>query len=258
MLTRIRHDDTLWNNPPFAKEEVLFDLMYRLQTAEDGLFLTDGESMFLAQSSPDMPAWIWTEESVGNEGIAELQAACEEHGIADAFVKPAVGARFFPGKQPHHRMLGNYCPRLIRPEGISGMCEHPGPGDVEAVMAMLGEFDMQVQGRRETEDQYRATAEAMCGSTNCMVWREPGGEAASLARLAFRSPRHGRIGPVVTAERFRGKGYAGAVLAALCEVILSESLTPMLYTDAEYPSSNRAYQKVGFIPVGELWRVKKG
>ena len=46
--------------------------------------------------------------------------------------------------------------------------------------------------------------------------------------------------------------YAGMLVGTLCRKLLAEGVRPMLYADAAYPSSNRAYQKIGFTKTGEV------
>ena len=38
--------------------------------------------------------------------------------------------------------------------------------------------------------------------------------------------------------------------------LLAHGATPMLYADADYPASNRAYQKIGFEKAGEVTQYR--
>ncbi|MGL1760974.1 GNAT family N-acetyltransferase, partial [Vibrio parahaemolyticus] len=57
----------------------------------------------------------------------------------------------------------------------------------------------------------------------------------------------GRIGPVYTVPAERGRGYGGAVTAAVTEHLLPQVDTVMLYTDAANPISNAVYERLGFV-----------
>lgn len=63
---------------------------------------------------------------------------------------------------------------------------------------------------------------------------------------------------VFTNREDRGNGYAGMLCYELCEELIKQGKTPMLYADADYIPSNRAYQKIGFEEVGNLYNVKIG
>jgi GNAT superfamily N-acetyltransferase len=61
-----------------------------------------------------------------------------------------------------------------------------------------------------------------------------------------------RIGPVFTPEDWRGRGYGSAVTATLCEELVARRSRVILYTDADYPTSNRVYQRLGFREIDNL------
>jgi RimJ/RimL family protein N-acetyltransferase len=57
------------------------------------------------------------------------------------------------------------------------------------------------------------------------------------------------VGAVFTPPIHRGRGYAGAIVAALCARILADGKqSACLYTDLRNPASNRCYAKIGFKP----------
>jgi len=55
---------------------------------------------------------------------------------------------------------------------------------------------------------------------------------------------------VYTPPHYRGKGYATAMVASLCTLLLKEDYQFCgLFTDLKNPTSNNIYQKVGFYPI---------
>jgi GNAT superfamily N-acetyltransferase len=84
--------------------------------------------------------------------------------------------------------------------------------------------------------------------TGLLVWDDDG--PVSLAGWGGRTPNGIRIGPVYTPPAFRGRGYAGALVAALSSQCLAEgSRFCFLYTDLANPTSNRLYVELGYEPV---------
>lgn len=72
----------------------------------------------------------------------------------------------------------------------------------------------------------------------------------SMAAIARRSGTGAAISMVYTPPRFRGRGYAGSVTAALVERVFAQGKTmACLFTDQRNPYSNRCYAKIGFRPV---------
>ena len=59
-----------------------------------------------------------------------------------------------------------------------------------------------------------------------------------------------RVAPVYTPPELRGRGYAGAVTAAVSQAALDAGVREVvLYTDLANPTSNALYQRLGYRPV---------
>ncbi len=80
---------------------------------------------------------------------------------------------------------------------------------------------------------------------------------ATDAPVAFagynRLPAHSaRIGPVYTPPTLRARGYAQAITAAASvEATRDTPRTVFLFTDATYPASNKAYQRIGYVHIAD-------
>ena len=91
------------------------------------------------------------------------------------------------------------------------------------------------------------------GSGDYLFW-VVNGEPVSLAGIVRRIRRVGAIAAVYTPPECRGRGYAGAVTAAVVDRVFAEGRdTACLYVDLRNPASNRAYAKIGFKPLCESW-----
>ena len=65
-----------------------------------------------------------------------------------------------------------------------------------------------------------------------------------------------RIGPVYTPEPLRGRGYAGAVTAAVCRAAREHGAREvLLFTDPANATSNALYRRLGFRRVAEHVRL---
>ncbi|MBE6752730.1 MAG: GNAT family N-acetyltransferase, partial [Ruminococcaceae bacterium] len=85
---------------------------------------------------------------------------------------------------------------------------------------------------------------------NIFLWKDE--NIVALAMIAHKTDKYARINTVVTDREFRGKGYAKMLIATLTTQLLSEGVVPMLYADANNPTSNAVYQKVGYTYQGEI------
>lgn len=83
------------------------------------------------------------------------------------------------------------------------------------------------------------------------VWVWEDGDGAVVHLTGASRPMFGvsRIGPVYTPPERRGRGYAGATVAAVSRVLLDEGAGVCLFTDQANPVSNALYERLGFRPV---------
>ena len=83
------------------------------------------------------------------------------------------------------------------------------------------------------------------------------GDVCAIARIAFRDEEYARINSVYTAKSKRGRGYAGALVSALSQMIIESGLTPTILADESNPVSNSLYSSLGFECVGKIYEHLK-
>ncbi|MEM9835239.1 MAG: GNAT family N-acetyltransferase [Bacteroidota bacterium] len=76
------------------------------------------------------------------------------------------------------------------------------------------------------------------------------GQPVSMAASTRSCGGVAAINYVFTPPELRGKGYSPACVGALCETLLQAHTHCVLFADADYPSSNAVYRKLGFHQVG--------
>jgi RimJ/RimL family protein N-acetyltransferase len=91
----------------------------------------------------------------------------------------------------------------------------------------------------------------MAASGHYVFWLVDG-EPVSMAGTVRRTPTAAVIAGVYTPPALRGRGYAGAVTAAVVErAFAGGKRVACLYTNLRNPASNRCYARIGFRPVCE-------
>jgi predicted GNAT family acetyltransferase len=125
-------------------------------------------------------------------------------------------------------------------------------GDVPIVARLLQEFWTGIdraQPRDAAMTAHRIAAARVAEGT-FWLWLDEAGEAVSLAGTTPVIAGTGRIGPVYTPARLRGRGYAGAVTTAAGRALLERGAGEvLLYTDLANPTSNALYRRLGYRPV---------
>ena len=147
------------------------------------------------------------------------------------------GGRWAPG-------MGNGIYRadeVVHPEGVPGTIRHAEPGDIDLAVEWGEGFARDAGVLFPTQ---RDGLESWVRDRRLYLWVD---DLPRSIAVAHGSTRRGvRIGYVYTPDEHRRKGYAGALVAALTEHMLSEYDFCVLYTDLSNPTSNALYERVGY------------
>jgi GNAT superfamily N-acetyltransferase len=84
------------------------------------------------------------------------------------------------------------------------------------------------------------------------VWEDLSGAAVHLTGASRPMFGVSRIGPVYTPREHRGRGYAGATVAAASRALVDEGAQVCLFTDQANPVSNALYERLGYRPLVDM------
>jgi len=88
------------------------------------------------------------------------------------------------------------------------------------------------------------------------VW-EKDGKPVSMAGKARPTRQVIAVNGVFTPPEYRGKGYASNCVARLSQCLLKEGYRYCtLFTDLDFPTSNRIYRRMGYEPVVEFRSIR--
>jgi len=83
------------------------------------------------------------------------------------------------------------------------------------------------------------------------LWLDADKQPACLVGGGTIEPSGARIGPVCTPPRFRQRGFARVAVATLARDLIERGAREIyLFNDAENPTSNALYTRIGFEPIG--------
>ncbi len=108
-------------------------------------------------------------------------------------------------------------------------------------------------------DEERLTREVdhrlSAADAGVVLWEHD--HAVSLAGFGGPTPNGIRIGPVYTPPELRGRGYASALVAELSSSLLAGGRRfCFLYTDLANPTSNKIYERIGYVRVCESAEIE--
>lgn len=148
----------------------------------------------------------------------------------------------------HHRIYE--CSRVIRPERAApGRLRNATAEDLPVIQRWIHEFGVEVGlpdagEARIAEDRIR--------SGTMFIWEDRG--ARCMASLTNPTQHGIRVTHVYTPAEWRGHGYAASCTAELTQRALDQGRTfTMLYTDMDNPTSNAIYQRIGYVPLGDVF-----
>lgn len=148
---------------------------------------------------------------------------------------------------------------LVAPRLPAGRLAAAGPDDVGLALRWFEAFahDADEQAGREPGSMHEMaeTAETMrqrIEDGRVWLWLDEAGAPVHLTGLNAPAFGAARIGPVYTPREQRGRGYAGATVAALSQRLLDAGVVPCLYTDQANPTSNALYAALGYQPVVDM------
>lgn len=138
---------------------------------------------------------------------------------------------------------------------------NPAPGqlrqatetDFPLISTWVEAFQHEAMGSA-AQDDAPAVARTKIAAGEIYLWED--GKAVAMAASA-RPSRHGiTVNYVYTPPEQRGRGYAGSCVAALSQTLLDQGYQfCTLFTDANFPTSNRIYQRIGYRPITEFAMV---
>ncbi|ACX68316.1 GNAT family N-acetyltransferase [Paenibacillus sp. FSL H8-0457] len=267
MLTKLMPQDEALCREEFIRDEVSYNLIHLIAGSPQRIGLKSPDGRMIYAQSPRGNAWLWISrdvtmdrrqfllrELVSELGEAALPGVTGEPGVAEQFASCYAEERH--GAYRHQMTMESYhAPTVKSPLGVEGRIRRAAVEDTQKVARFLVGFSEDAYGVRANAASQVETAERLIQQGGLYVWMA-GSHTVSMANIAHRSPRHGRINAVYTPKEERKKGYASALVADLGSILLQEGLVPMLYADQANPDSNRLYQHIGFTRCGTISDLK--
>jgi uncharacterized protein len=183
-------------------------------------------------------------------------------GMAGPLPDVEAAARWWSGAtgRTARRVMhqGQYRLRAVRDaERAPGRMRAIDDGDRELVTAWLDAFARSWSHdapRRDPEEAWAALRRDEV--RRIALWLDGDERPVSLAGVSGRTPTGVRIAPVYTPPEGRKKGYAEALVAALCRAELARGARAVyLVTNLADAGANGVYRRIGFELTGESAQV---
>ena len=128
--------------------------------------------------------------------------------------------------------------------------------DIPLLTQWFNNFVKEAMEQSESMEVSRSIVEKKIADQLIYVW-EVEGIICCMAAKARPTANGVSINYVYTPKEQRKRGYAAQLVAHLSQLILEDGYTfCTLFADAEFPSSNRIYQKIGYREKGKFYNIR--
>jgi RimJ/RimL family protein N-acetyltransferase len=225
----------------FAPAEPLFGWYASGDGPVEGAFLQTPPWPLLLTTVPagSMPALAEVLADRPLPGVNGLTA--DTVAFADAW-QARTGVRVRPGRQSRLFRLD----RLTPPPAPAGTARVAGPDDHAVLLDWFTRFHTDIG------EEPRGVADALENTLSYggMTLWEVDGKPVAMAGVTRPDSGMVRVIAVYTPPGLRGRGYGGAVTAAVTRAALDAGAEDVvLFTDLANPTSNALYQRLGYRPV---------
>ncbi|KGE17894.1 GNAT family N-acetyltransferase [Paenibacillus wynnii] len=267
MFEKYTADDRVLRSEAFVKDELEHNLIHMISRFEDSLKIKSVDDQLIFTQSKGYNPWLWVSRELESDQWKLRIEDLVQHVKGTAF--PGITAEpstarlfaesFCEGRETsfHTKMIlvSYHCQVLIKPENVDGNLLQANEEHSEIIAEFMAGFSEDAFGMPATPQNFLSMAEEAARSGHLYLWMVKD-TPVSMAKIAHRSVSHGRINEVYTPRAYRKRGYASATVAEICEMLLRENVTPMLYADAKNPDSNKVYQSIGFVEKGKMAEIK--
>ncbi|BCJ52417.1 N-acetyltransferase [Actinoplanes sp. NBRC 14428] len=215
------------------------DPIFGWHDGEDAAVLrTPPRALLLTDMSPTAAAELAT--ALGED----LPSVSGPDAVVDAFLAEWQRVTGRTG-EVHGRLRLYRLGDLVTP-AAPGAARVAGAGDRELLVRWMAEFFREIGEEESGIENFVAGRLAYGGM---LLW-ENGGLPVSTASLSRPDAGMVRVQAVYTPREHRGRGYAGAVTAAISRAAREAGATEVvLFTDLANPTSNALYQRLGYEPL---------
>ncbi|MCY3713458.1 MAG: GNAT family N-acetyltransferase [Gemmatimonadetes bacterium] len=122
--------------------------------------------------------------------------------------------------------------------------------DQRLMARWIAAFSREATGEEPDPEKADRNAMKYIAERNLYIWEDDG--PVSIARQSRAMKNGTNVTMVYTPDALRNRGYATSCVYALTRKLLADRYSfCSLFTDLSNPASNRIYQKIGYVPLGD-------
>lgn len=226
---------------------------------------TNHKSVIICHSKSPSPVWVWCKDVTKEEDIKSIADCLKEAFPLEGGFTYNIGYDTMNRLKEVDSYFKNYEIKMnllsYRLDNIKEI-DNPCDGRMEPVRAedadylakLWHDLCLEMEGTNHEEEFCRNRIERHLNDKTLFSWRNAEDKIVALTSRG-NIEKYSKISAVYTLPEYRRKGYAINLVHTVTQLILKDSLVPILYTNADYGASNACYKKIGYEQVGSLCTV---
>jgi len=261
---KIKLNDEIFNCDEYLKDKYLYFIFEKKINNENAKIMSDGKNYIITNESVDTNPWIWTKDNFDKSKLKDIENLIRLYLLKDKMTftckkelyEALLKDNFELIDQSTYFELGFMkCEKLKETKPNDGRLDKAKLEEIELIADYIYKFndfqdDHVSHYSSKTAEQIKAeclqAAENEINDKNFYVLRNSNNKIVCMAHYRINSNWTGKVWLVYTPDEERWKWYAAKLVHELTKMLLEKWYIPILYTDQNYPNSNKAYANTGY------------
>ena len=265
----IDKNNEIFKSKEYVKDKFLFAIFEKKINDPNAKIMSDGENYIITNESEERGPWIWTKDNIDDVKIKEIEELIRLYLVKDKMTftckKEIYNKLIEDGfklidKSDYFEMGFMKCEKLKEPKTNDGKLSKAKVEERKIIADYICKFndfmDESVKEHMPTEEEinqyFLEKADEEIANDKFYVLRNNEDKIVSMAHYKVSPDGTAKVGLVYTPDEERGKGYAAKIVHDITAILLEKGYIPVLYTDQNYPNSNKAYFNAGYENGGTL------
>lgn len=249
------------------KGNIAYSVLYRILQYDCKDIFHNDKSVIICYSAPPYPVWVWCKDANNTNDIISI-ANCiktfypleKDYNVIvsyDVLNQLKTQDEYFKSVSYKMNMLTYQLNKInVLSRLTDGHAELANINDLDVIASMIKDMGYETEGFEFSLEESKKKVITHINTNTLYVWKNKNGKIVALTSKKVEG-NYATIGSVYTLPTQRRKGYALNLVYTVSKELISNNITPILYTNENYTPSNECYKKIGFEQVGQLCNIKK-
>ena len=266
----IDKDNKIFKSNDYVNDKLLFAIFEKKINDANAKIMSDEENYIITNESEERAPWIWTKDNFDRSKLKEIEELIRLYLIKDKMTFTCKKELYNALLEDNFELIDRTdyfemgfmkCTKLKDTKQNDGRLDKAKKEERELIANYIYEFDNfmdeSVRSNRPTTEEelkqyYLEEADKEIDSDEFFVLRNAQDKIVCMAHYKTSTDGTAKLGLAYTPVEERGKGYAAKIVHDITGILLNKGFIPVLYTDQNYPNSNKAYYNAGYENGGTL------